>query len=212
MTSLVKPFNKSKETLMLTDTSRLYGLGFALIQKARDGQSISQCGSCSLSKTQQRYATIELECLAIKWVVNKCDFYLCCLPAFTVLTDHRPLEGIFRKQLHKLENTWPMRMREKLTNFSFKVKWVEGKMQMIADGLFHAPVFKPEEEEEKTLKTAIHCLQVRETCKLTDNEEAIDKHYNTIVLVIKSGANFKQLPGHHPARKLLNVCDQLSII
>ena len=68
----------SKETLMLIDARRLYGLGFALNQKASDGQSISliQCGSCSLSKTQQRYATIELECLAIKWAVNKCNFYL----------------------------------------------------------------------------------------------------------------------------------------
>ena len=77
-TSLVKPFDQSKETLMLTDTSRLYGIGFALIQKSPDGNNISliQCGSCSLSKTQQRYATVELECLAIKWAVNKCNFYL----------------------------------------------------------------------------------------------------------------------------------------
>ena len=30
-TSLVKPFDQSKETLMLTDASRLYGIGFALI-------------------------------------------------------------------------------------------------------------------------------------------------------------------------------------
>ena len=40
-TSMVKPFDGSKETLMLTDASCLYGLGFALIQKASDGQSIS---------------------------------------------------------------------------------------------------------------------------------------------------------------------------
>ena len=31
------------------------------------------------------------------------------------------------------------------------------------------------------------------------------------MLAIKTDANFKQLPGHHPAHKLLNVCDQLSI-
>ena len=77
-TSLVHPFNQSKETLMLTDDRRLYGIGFAFIQKSQDGNNISliQCGSCSLSKTQQRYATIALECLAIKWAVNKCNFYL----------------------------------------------------------------------------------------------------------------------------------------
>ena len=44
-TSLVKPFDEWKETLMLTDARRLYGLGFALIQKTTNGQSISliQC-------------------------------------------------------------------------------------------------------------------------------------------------------------------------
>ena len=53
---------------------------------------------------------------------------------------------------------------------------------------------------------------MREIRELTDIEEAIDKHYNAIVLAIKSDTNFKQLPGYHPARKLLNVCDQLSIV
>ena len=129
-----------------------------------------QCGSCSLSKTQKRCATIELECLAIKWAVNKCDFYLRGLPEFTVLTDHRPIVGIFRKQLHELENAQLMGMKEKLTNFSFEVKWVKRKIHMIADALSRAPVFQPEEEEEM-LETAIHCLPVRETSKLTDIEE-----------------------------------------
>ena len=52
---------------------------------------------------------------------------------------------------------------------------------------------------------------MRETSELTDTEEAIYEHYNAMVLAIKTGAKFKQLPGHHPAHKLLNVCDQLSI-
>ena len=38
--SLVKPFDPSKEMLMLTDASRLYGIGFALIQKSQDGNNI----------------------------------------------------------------------------------------------------------------------------------------------------------------------------
>ena len=126
----MKPFDESKETLMLTDASRLYGLGFALIQKTSNRQSISliQCESCSLSETQQIYVTIELECLAIKWAVNKCDFYLCGLPAFTVLTDHRPLVGIFHKHLHEFDYIRLMHMRKKLPNFSFDDKWVKGKM------------------------------------------------------------------------------------
>ena len=76
-------------------------------------------------------------------------------------------------------------------------------MHMIADTLSGAPVFQPEGEEEETLETAFHCLQVRETSKLSDIKEAIDEHYHALVQAIKTDTNFKQLPGYHPARKHL---------
>ena len=47
--------------------------------------------------------------------------------------------------------------------------------------------------------------------ELTDISEAFDKHYNAIVLAIKSDANFKRLPSHPPARKLHCLCDPLSL-
>ena len=71
-----------------------------------------------------------------------------------------------------------------------------------------SPVFQPEEEKEEMLETVVHCLQVREK----SNRQTLKKlHHNAIVLAIKSDANFKQLPGNHMARQLLNFCDQLSI-
>ena len=64
--TIAKPFDDAKETILLTDASRLHGLEYALVQKSRKGElSLIQCGSRSLTPTQQRYATIELECLAI---------------------------------------------------------------------------------------------------------------------------------------------------
>ena len=41
------------------------------------------CGSKGLTPTQQRYSTIELECLAIVWATLKCSFYLRGLHLFT---------------------------------------------------------------------------------------------------------------------------------
>ena len=68
---------RANDTILLTDASRLHGLGYALVQKSRKGElSLIQCGSRSLTPTQQRYATIELECLAIVWAKQKCDYYL----------------------------------------------------------------------------------------------------------------------------------------
>ena len=74
--------------------------------------------------------------MAIQWAIKKCEFYL---RGFDVLTDHRPLVGIFRKQLSMLENNRLMRMLEKIIEFTFEVKWVEGKTHYIADALSKAP-------------------------------------------------------------------------
>ena len=135
------------DTFLLTDASRLHGLGFALMQRKDNQHFLIQCGSCLLTPTQQRYATIKLECMAIQWAIKKCEFYLRGLPTFNVLTDHRPLVGIFRKQLTMLENNRLMTMREKIIEFTFEVSWVKGKTHYIANALSRAPVFGPEEEE-----------------------------------------------------------------
>ena len=90
---LLQPFHDKWETHILTDASRLHGLGFALMQTNPETQEkiLITCGSKALTDTQTRYATIELECLAIMVAVKKCDFYLRGLPLFEVVTDHKPL-------------------------------------------------------------------------------------------------------------------------
>ena len=69
-------FDTSKPVGLLTDASRQNGLGFTLCQRNnQDHLFIVTCGSKSLTPTQQRYATIELECLAIVWAMDKCNFF-----------------------------------------------------------------------------------------------------------------------------------------
>ena len=130
--TIVHPFNQEADTFLLTDASRLHGLGFALMQRKGGEHFLIQCGSCSLPPTQQWYATVELECMAIQWAIKKSEFYLRGLPNFEVLTDHRPLVGVFRKQLSLLENAILMLMREKVQEFTFEVKWVQGKTHYLS--------------------------------------------------------------------------------
>ena len=40
-----------------------------------------------------------LECLAIVWAICKCCYYLHGLQTFTVVTDHKPLVGVFSSSL-----------------------------------------------------------------------------------------------------------------
>ena len=90
----------------------------ALVQVYKDKLALIQCGSASLSPTQSRYSTVELECLAIVHAIQKCHYYyLAGIPRFEVWTDHRLLVGAFGKQLHLLQNQRLMRMREKHKTF-----------------------------------------------------------------------------------------------
>jgi hypothetical protein len=73
-------FDPSKPTILLTDASRLKGLGFALVHtEIIDGKErirLVTCGSRSLSPAEKSYAVVELEALAIKYAVEKCRYYL----------------------------------------------------------------------------------------------------------------------------------------
>ena len=150
---MVQPFNPQWTTVVLTDASRLNGIGFALVQfdpihaDTKKQFSLVQWVSSSLTSAQDNYATIELECLAIQYTLSKSEFYLCGLPNFQVWTDHRPLIGIFNKPLHMLNNQRLIHIKEKLLDFSFAVMWGPGKTHYIADALRCYPVFGPHEME-----------------------------------------------------------------
>ena len=117
---LVKTFDPNFPTMLLTDASRLNGLGYALLQKENDAKlCLITCGSCSLSETQNRYATIELECLAIQYAISKCRFYLLGLPTFEIITDHEPLLGIFEQYIFEVDNPRLQRLREKNAGLQF---------------------------------------------------------------------------------------------
>ena len=101
-------------------------------------KKIITCGSKSFTPAQQRYTTIELECLAIIWAIQKCEFFLKGLPTFTVATDHHPLVGTFAKNLADLTNPRLQRLREKVSAYCFEVQYVPGKTHNIADALSRA--------------------------------------------------------------------------
>ena len=95
--TMLQPFDPNVKTKVLTDASLLHDIGFALVQVYKDILALIQCGSASLSPTQSRYSTVELECLAIMNAIQKCHYYLAGITRFEVWTDHRPLVGAFEK-------------------------------------------------------------------------------------------------------------------
>ena len=204
---LNRHFDPKRQVFLLTDASRHHGLGFALCQKTpEDHLYIVTCGSKSLTDTQKRYSTIELECLAIKWAILKCPYYLFGLPTFTVLTDHRPLEGVFKKTIFDLPNPRLQRMREKLAAYNFIVTWVPGKTHLIADALSRAPLFTPEEHPDLEVDTALSCLTMTKDPSIHIISDNIDEDYKLCVNDILHSTNTSKY-----LKCLLGIRDRLSV-
>ena len=217
---IVKPFDPSLPIELYTDASRLHGLGYMLLQREKDGKHrLVRCGSRSLLPAETRYATIELELLAIVYAVQQCGFYLIGAQ-FKIFTDHNPLVGIFRKELRDISNVRLMRFREKLLHYNFSVVWVKGKTNEMADALSRAPVFHSSHgsEDDDAEEELLHCLRMQlrpEQHSLQDIREAMDKDYNRLVKAVRTNMSqhvFKRVLKHNAYYAVNKHWDRISIL
>ena len=87
-------FDPNKQTTIYVDTSPV-GLGAILTQKHPDGQKVIMSASKALSLIE-RYSQTERKSLAVVWVCEHFHVYIFGAPV-TVVTDHKPLLGIYGK-------------------------------------------------------------------------------------------------------------------
>ena len=160
---VLTPFNPALPVILQTDASRLYGLGYALLQESGHGRiRLVQCGSRFLTDTETRYATIELELLAATWAMNKCRLYLSGLQHFTLMTDHRPLIPILNHYtLDAIENPRLQRLKVKVASYIFTAVWRAGKLLCIPDALSRAPTSRPTlEDEVDCANSSVHVRRI----------------------------------------------------
>lgn len=130
---VLKYYDLKEEVTLQCDASET-GLGAALLQ---NGQPVA-FASRTLTQTEQRYAQIEKECLAIVFACDKFDQYLHGREYITVHSDHKPLETIFKKPLL----TAPKRLQRmllRLQRYLLRVEYKQGKDLHIADFLSRTP-------------------------------------------------------------------------
>ena len=90
--------------------------------------------SCKLLPREERYSTIENECLAIKFGMQACKVYLLGRH-FTVQTDHRSLEWLNRLKDNNARFTrWSLELQQ----YSFDVQHRAGSANANADALSRA--------------------------------------------------------------------------
>ena len=144
-TPCLRYFDINSPVVLQVDASE-YGLGAALLQPVTDPNGSSNIqwqpvaySSSSLSPTEQRYAQIEKETLAIVHAFHKFDQLLFGKSDITVHSDHQPLEIIFKRPLASA----PRRLQSMilaLQRYSFRVEYQKGSTLHIADTLSRAPL------------------------------------------------------------------------
>ena len=104
-----------------------------------------------------------------------------------------------------------MRMQEKIQEFTFEVKWVQGKAHYIADAQSRSPIFALK-EEEFTIDCAItHCWQIREARTINAIDERQHEDYRKLISAILDEEDFTKLPHTHPARAYKSLANRISI-
>ena len=152
-TPILRYYQRSKELLIECDASSK-GLGAALMQ---DGQPIGYA-SRALRSTEQNYAQIEKECLAIVFSVERFHQYTFGRP-ITIHTDHKPLEIIVKKPLSRA----PKRLQSmmlKLLNYDLEIKYVRGISLHIPDMLSRAYLPTPGSESDRFLVNTVGELAI----------------------------------------------------
>lgn len=127
-------YDPEKETVIQSDASR-HGIGATLSQIQIDDTLRMVCAaSRSLTETQQRYATIEQEALAIVWACEKFRNYIVGLHV-RIQTDHKPLVPLFNDiSLDKLP-VRIQRFRLRMMRYCYTVEYITGKDNVVADAL-----------------------------------------------------------------------------
>ena len=154
----IETFNQDKKTCLITDFSKK-GIGFKLQQKncqceelsptcCPDGWSLVFAGSRFLLPAEARYASIEGECLAAAWAMDKCRYFLLGCESFLLCTDHKPLLGILSdRDIDDISNPRLQRLKEKTLRYRFDIQHISGKDNKVADATSRYPTSQPVEEE-----------------------------------------------------------------
>ncbi|KAG8172437.1 hypothetical protein JTE90_019371, partial [Oedothorax gibbosus] len=135
-----------KLPLILTSDASSYGLGSVLSHLLPNGKEAPVAYySRTMTKTERNYSQTDKEALAILAGVKKFHSYLLGR-RFRIVTDHRPLLGIFNstKPIPQMISPRVLRWSLSLQAYDYELEYRKGKDIANADALSRLPVSTPE--------------------------------------------------------------------
>lgn len=146
----VLAYYNPKLSLCIQCDSSQFGLGAALLQNGRPLDFRSR----TLTPTEQRYAQIEKEMLAVVFALEKFNDYTFGQKT-TIYSDHQPLVSIVQKPLHMVPRRL-QRMMIRLQKYDYEIQYMPGKEMVLADTLSRAPLPESDGAIEFENISAVH--------------------------------------------------------
>ena len=128
--------------------------------------------SRTLSRTEQNYAQIEKELLAIVLACKKFDQLLADHSKITVKTDHKPSLNIFKKPRLKAPKRLQLLLMI-LPWYHLEAEFVKGKDNVVAETIFRAPSETNSKIEETSKQGHIFEIQVRKEIEKVEIEKSL---------------------------------------
>lgn len=183
----IAKFDPKLRTIVSADASS-FGLGCVLMQVQSDGERRPVAyHSRSLTPTEQRYAQIEKEALALTWAAERLEGFLIGLE-FQFETDHKPLVSLLGQSPIDVLPPRIQRFRLRLMRFRFSVSYVPGKQIGTADALSRAPCAETGVEEGE-----LDCSEVSSHAEGCVSELKFSAHWNKIRLAQEQDDTCRQL-------------------
>ena len=119
-----------------------------------------------MTQTEQNYAQIEKELLAIVYACEKFDQYIFGRSNVIVQSDHKQLETIFKKPIHSSPKRL-QRMRLRLQNYDIQVEYKKGETMFLADTLSRAhlkdePVSRTQDSDVRSIRERLFAFELEQ--------------------------------------------------
>ena len=183
----VEIFDVKRKTCLRSDWSK-QGIGFYLSQKhcscdgdlpncCENGWRITLCGSRFLKKSEERYAPIEGEALAVAWSLEQTKYFTMGCDNLLVVVDHKPLTKILGdRALDEISNPRLFRIKQRTLPWIYDIVWLPGKYNHFSDATSRNPTASSDiDEEEANVILGLIDAHLEETCvsSITDQHFSI---------------------------------------
>ena len=123
--TLLRHYNQNKPTYIFVDA---HITGVSAILSQGDGMENAKpvaFASRATTPIESRYPQLDIEALAIDFALRRFRMHLVGAPETIIVTDHKPLEAIFRNR--RLGSTRTERIKLRHQDIKYKVVWRDGK-------------------------------------------------------------------------------------